>query len=263
MSATGRSPQARPGRPGEVTYFGRPGAARGLSYGPWVPARRPPVRLAVPCPTWAPPGPPTSQERPGGWGRPRRGRGLRAGAPAIFQPCPPRAREAPGSLPVRAGPETPPLSGSGECLRLRPHPRPAPSALLREPVGRWRRAWGAARGTRGLPPGPAGPPLAARDPCPDSRRAGRIFRNLGGIRGAGSARGGGWTVVEGSGLAPLHAPLGRSETETPSSGWGPFPGRGGGSRQFPAGPRATPGRCLEAPPPPCAGALEPGARRSP
>lgn len=40
-----RSPGTRPEQPGEVTYFERPDWAGGLSYGPWVPARRPPVRL--------------------------------------------------------------------------------------------------------------------------------------------------------------------------------------------------------------------------
>ncbi|KAK2087188.1 Cdc42-interacting protein 4, partial [Saguinus oedipus] len=42
-----RNPEARPGRLGEVTYFGRPGGAGGLSYGPWVPARRPPDQFEV------------------------------------------------------------------------------------------------------------------------------------------------------------------------------------------------------------------------
>lgn len=137
---------------------------------------------------------------------------------------------------------------------------------------------GRGRGCSGNPPqhrplkSLRGDPTNCQRSCPpDSRWAGRIFRNLGGIRGAGAEEGGdSWGVAAGEWLCvPLPCPpsllgqLGGVHMETPSScrgppggGSGPSREREGGSRQFPAfppipsPPRAlSPGRRLEATPP--------------
>lgn len=93
-----RSSGTRPEQPGEVTYFERPDWAGGLSYGPWVPARRPPVRLGRgrgPSGHFQPHVGPGSPNRPrvasnlqlGNWDAVG-GRGLRASASAP-SPSPP------------------------------------------------------------------------------------------------------------------------------------------------------------------------------
>lgn len=93
-----RSPGTRPERPGEVTYFERPDWAGGLSYGPWAPARPPPVRLGRgrgPSGHYQPHVGPGSTDRPhvaynqqpGAWD-PVGGRGLRGSASAP-SPSPP------------------------------------------------------------------------------------------------------------------------------------------------------------------------------
>lgn len=121
QSEEGRSPGTRPGRPGEVTYFENPGWAGGLSYGPWVPARRPPVRLGRgrgPSGHFQPHVGPRSSDRPfgasnqhlGAWDA-LGGEGLRGSAPSPISP------QALGG----AGPRLP-LTSALEAPEISPYP---------------------------------------------------------------------------------------------------------------------------------------------